>query len=87
MFKFNHDRSKITEIHGGCECACGRMERHWAACPCATNCVCVIFSTHRCRRCTAAVYRSAFAEDVNEMGERVLAEEGGFRELRLQRLV
>ena len=34
-----------------------------------------------------AVYRSAFAEDRNEMGERQLAEEGGFRELRLRRLV
>jgi hypothetical protein len=33
------------------------------------------------------VYRSAFAEDMNEMGERVLAQEGGFRELRLKRLV
>ena len=33
-----------------------------------------------------AVYRSAFAEDIDEVGERRLAQEGGFRELRLQRL-
>jgi len=32
------------------------------------------------------VYRSAFAEDLDELGERKMAEEGGFRELRLQRL-
>lgn len=46
-FKFNHDRSRITEIH---------------------------------------VYRSAFAEDINEIGERMVEIEGGFRELRLKRL-
>lgn len=34
----------------------------------------------------AAVFRSAFAEDLDELGERKMAEEGGFRELRLQRL-
>jgi hypothetical protein len=33
------------------------------------------------------VYRSAFAEDIDEVGERRLAEEGGFRELRIKRLV
>ncbi|KAL4451240.1 hypothetical protein ABPG77_009312 [Micractinium sp. CCAP 211/92] len=47
IFKFNHDRSRITEIK---------------------------------------VFRSAFAEDLDELGERKMAEEGGFRELRLQRL-
>lgn len=33
------------------------------------------------------VYRSAFAEDRLELGERELHGEGGFRELRLRRLV
>ena len=33
-----------------------------------------------------AVYRSAFAEDLDEVGERRMAQEGGFRELRLRRL-
>lgn len=47
ILKFNHDRSRITEIK---------------------------------------VFRSAFAEDLDELGERKMAEEGGFRELRLQRL-
>jgi hypothetical protein len=32
------------------------------------------------------VYRSAFAEDINEIGERMVEIEGGFRELRLKRL-
>lgn len=39
-----------------------------------------------CRRCLPAVYRSAFAEDLDEVGERKMAEEGGFRHLRLSRL-
>lgn len=34
----------------------------------------------------SAVYRSAFAEDLDEVGERRAAEEGGFRALRLRRL-
>lgn len=35
----------------------------------------------------AAVFRSAFAEDRLELGEKVFHDEGGFRELRLRRLV
>lgn len=45
------------------------------------------FTHDRSRIAEVEVYRSAFAEDKTELGERELFNEGGFRELRLKRLV
>jgi hypothetical protein len=48
---------------------------------------CFRFNHDRSRITHIDVYRSAFAEDLDEVGEKRQAQEGGFRELRLKRLV
>lgn len=94
MFKFNEDRTRIKEISGEeAKQQRGPHPLHSDAL-CSAG-VCRVLPMRHVPAAThawdapspQAVYRSAFAEDMNEMGERVLAQEGGFRELRLKRLV